>query len=121
MKKIEKKLIKIIEYLYSKESNQTNISGNILSELNIEHAEIQSILSTPSRHKNYIEWNSLTNMWYLRMKLTTKWIYYYEDIHRSFYKKVISHFQELNGFYTVIIAFAALLVSLISLYFSLNK
>lgn len=116
---MEKNLIKIMQYLYNKEKNWVMIDKKVIDELTLEDKEIQSILQTPSRNKNYIEGWSPTNAWYLTMKLLPKGIYFIEEMDKPFYKKVISHIQELNGFYTVLLAFLALIISIISIVISI--
>lgn len=48
-----------------------------VKEINQEN--LQELLDTQSKHKNLVKWSTLTNCWYLTVKLTSTGIHYYEN------------------------------------------
>lgn len=69
------KINKLIEILYSTRGNIEWCNKFI----DFDDEELQNILETQSKNKNLIKWKDPTNVWYLRVELTSLWIRYREN------------------------------------------
>jgi len=65
----------LIKELYNTDWNFSRWNNNI----DFNNKKLQSIFRTPSKHKNLIKAWTLTNCWYLTVKLTSLWIRYFEN------------------------------------------
>lgn len=114
---MENLLIKILNKLYDTEGNSIIYdSQELIQEFNLaDEKEIEYLLYTPSVHKNLLEIDKFM------VKLTPKWRNYIENLRSPCFQRFILHINQLSGFYTVIIALWALIISVLSLYISIIK
>lgn len=105
-----KPLEKLLNKLYDTEWNVIYYTRELAEEIWID----EKYLHTPSIHKNYFEYDKLL------IKLLPKWRNFIEEKRKIWYKKVVLHINSLSWFYTVLIAFFSLILSIIAIFSKYN-
>lgn len=117
---MKKKLNNILQELYKTNWNIT-YTDTLSNGLNIDKTDLDKILRTKSINNWYLIWRDDCSSWYLRVELTDLWNKYVEDLNKSRIEKIILHINNLSWFYTVIIAWLALVISILSLIISISN
>lgn len=102
---LERELKEILRELYTLEWNRFLLTSDSKPKFN----NIAEILHTPSLNKWFIEYN------YPYVVITKEWIKYFEEQRKSIFIKFIKHIQNLWNFYSVVMSFLALIISIIAL------
>lgn len=117
---MKEKLNKILQELSKINWNITN-TDTLSKGLDINKTDLDKILRTKSINNWYLIWRDDCSRWYLRVELTDLWNEYIGYLNKSRIEKIILHINNLSWFYTVITAWLALVISVLSLIISISN